>query len=186
MGFLWWFSQPYVYGWVMVVLTLVGLVGLYWYVRYTYDIAKATRLQGEILSHPAVSITLSTFRDSDDFTCPAAVTVSIHNHSSIHAKVKLRLQMVWCKGEQRLSPEPHRPFDGTSVLAIFAQQEYRQFYLFRELKDEQFQEGDYVFITGHVEVSPHDADRYRPGPEIRYAWIGVGSRPGWTLIAYDE
>ena len=75
---------------------IVGLILIWRYVKATVEIAEATRLQGEILSRPALTVEFDRegflSHNKSGIMTSDSIFLKIVNHSNLHANLKLTIR----------------------------------------------------------------------------------------------
>jgi len=148
-----------------------GLFGLWRYVKHTKAIAEATKLQGDILSKPTISVFCSPLKEAPRKKY-ARVNTRIVNHSMVHAKIKVvikaKLRVNGADHDKEfLAPEPYNGM----VWLFSAKQEFHGHFSFKELECKEITNKDTLTLEVISESSAHGArDNFEKNPSILYNW----------------
>ena len=155
---------------VTAIIGVIGLVGLWHYVKQTARIADATKVQGDVLSRPSISVTCGKGETPRQPHCK--IVTRITNHSNNHAVVRITLKARLQTGESGQVEEflAPAPYNG-ATWAFAAGQVFQGGFTFEELKQRQVSRGDKLTLYGTVEsASWWDQGGFREDPPIQYTW----------------
>ena len=159
-----------VLGSLTVLIAGAALFGLFYYVKETRKIADATKLQGDVLSRPTITVLCN--RADNPRQKHARIATFIENHSSVHAKVKIDIKAILHVESTGESVEFHapQPYDG-SMWPFPAKLPFTGVFTFQGLQARAMEVGDTLTLLGSVESSPYwGKPNYRADPSIKYLW----------------
>lgn len=159
-----------VFGVLTTIIAGFGLCGLWRYVKYTKTIAEATRLQGDVLSRPTITVRCKARKTSHQPF--SEINTETRNHSMTHANIKVTIKVkLRVNGadhdEEFLAPTP---YDGT-VWSFPARQGFGGHFAFDELKQRTVTHKDTLTLVGTIESSAFGGqDKFERDPPILYRW----------------
>jgi hypothetical protein len=167
-----------IYEIISIVMSLAGLVGLLLYVRKTTLIAETSVRHNEIISHPAVTVSLC---GNDELPWRLDhIWVLVQNHTPIHAKMTILIE---CEVKEELgsislktsTPFTTGAYSGKEVWNIGAMGNFVGHTCLDNLKNRQLNASETAIINITADVSPFDRDDFRPIPQTQYIWKGETS-----------
>jgi len=156
-----------------LILDFLTLFFLAIYVKKTIDIAKATGEHNQIITRPAVTVSL--FGDSSHPWQPDHIWVLVQNHTPIHAKMKIGIQYEKVEDLHDLTLKTSTPitvghYNGNNVWNISAMDRFQGHTSLTNLQGEKLKPNERIVLNIAVQVSPFDSDDYRPNPLRQYRW----------------
>ncbi len=161
-----------VYELCSLIVAIAGVIGLIIYVVKTVEIAGATRLSTDILSHPAITAHL--------YEGPAtlsAIGVIIENHTALHANLKIKI--IFTVTDRGSPPKiilrstvTDKAYGGEAIWNISAKDKISGHTDLPKLTDTR--EEDYLKYDFWVEITaktaPYGQDKYKQNPIVRYKY----------------
>jgi hypothetical protein len=166
-----------------------GLYGLWRYVKATMIIARATELQGDVLSRPSITVLCSASGQDLNPKLPfryGHIDFMVSNNSKVHGKAKITFKA------RLVVASPHRvkefpapsPFDGIIVLCLAAEDKCDVPLYFDDLANTEIDSRDSLTIEGIVESSPWvGPEDFQPDPPITYLWQSADKK--WKPILHQ-
>jgi len=161
------------YEWISLILTVVGLLGLYIYVWKTHKIARATKAHNDIITRPAVTVVL--WKDETHSWQLDHIWIFVKNHTAIHAKMKILIEYEIKETLNDATVKISTPFttgdySGKEEWNIAAKDKFWGHTDLEKLRGRQLNPKDEVILNITVDVSPWDKSDYRSNPPRQYKW----------------
>lgn len=158
-----------VYETIYLELVLLGLIGLLTYVQKTTEIAEASARHNDIITRPAVTVSLIEASPLDH------LTILVQNHTALHANTKILIEyevkeVLKDMTVQMTAPTVTGAYNGIAVWNTPAKDEFYGHTKLEYLKDRQLRPKEVVILNISAEVSPFDKGDYRPNPLRQYRW----------------
>jgi hypothetical protein len=156
-----------------IATTLIGaagLIGLWYYVRETKKIADATKLQGDVLSRPAISVLCSEYPHGEPPYFQIATV--IENHTNVHANftVKIIARLLIDGKGTPLDFSAEKPYDGT-VWPFTARQKIEGgHFKLKDLDKQPVGANDVLTLHGEMKSTWWGSDDLREDPPFLYRW----------------
>jgi len=158
---------------ISLILAFAGLIGLFVYVRKTVQIASSTSEHNDIITRPAVTVTL--FVDDKRPWSLDHIWIFVQNHTAIHANMKILIEYEVKEALEDVTVKISAPlvtgdYNGEEEWNIAAKDGFFGHTDLAGLKNRQLKPNEMVILNIRVEVSPFDKSDYRPNPQRQYKW----------------
>ena len=160
--------------WIMSILTVLTLVGVFVYVYKTTEIANETKRQSDIVNRPAISVKVCpNINDFTDSTNPpyAHIATLIENHTTVHANLKIRIEIRYKPaGATDYEVYPIPGSYGGEVWGFAAKGIFNGNFTIDELMTRKISDKDEIIMDVAVKSAQFGTDNYLGNPPNQYIW----------------